>query len=288
MKKVSILFVCIVCSILAGCSSTDKVDKNSVSSSDKTVSTSTQSQKGFNGKTLKNEDGSLTITKVETTKTTNPSIEGEVKAVLIIGKFTNNSSETQSPKDFWSQYIKVYTVNKNSDSELILSGLQIDTPYDDLYEAASDKVHPGKTIKFMIGYQTNKLSTKYKFVPTTKSSDELKPTLTLNAKNIDVSSLNNGSESKSTASSESTSTSTPQENSTEIDSTSSSSSTTQTSNSYADLPPFDGTLSDFINKYGVTPAVYKVQKFGMSPEEALKSTPDELETSGEIQTEAGY
>lgn len=58
--------------------------------------------------------------------------------------------------------------------------------------------------------------------------------------------------------------------------------------SYGDLPPFDGTLSDFVNKYGVTPVVYKVQHYGMSVDEALKSTPDELQTSGEIQTEAGY
>ncbi|WP_317301320.1 hypothetical protein [Ligilactobacillus animalis] len=58
--------------------------------------------------------------------------------------------------------------------------------------------------------------------------------------------------------------------------------------SYGDLPPFDGTLSDFVNKYGVTPVVYKVQHYGMSIDEALKSTPDKLQTSGEIQTEAGY
>ena len=67
---------------------------------------------------------------------------------------------------------------------------------------------------------------------------------------------------------------------------------TQTSSeqtvSYSDLPPFDGTLSDFVNKYGVTPVVYKVQHYGMSVDEALQSTPDELQTSGEIQTEAGY
>ncbi len=58
--------------------------------------------------------------------------------------------------------------------------------------------------------------------------------------------------------------------------------------SYGDLPPFNGTLSDFVNKYGVTPVVYKVQHYGMSVDEALQSTPDELQTSGEIQTEAGY
>lgn len=60
----------------------------------------------------------------------------------------------------------------------------------------------------------------------------------------------------------------------------------QTSN--GELPPFDGTLTDFLNKYGMTPAAYKVQHFGMTPMEALQSTPDILETSGEIQTEVGY
>ncbi|WP_304651680.1 hypothetical protein [uncultured Ligilactobacillus sp.] len=55
-----------------------------------------------------------------------------------------------------------------------------------------------------------------------------------------------------------------------------------------ELPPFDGTLTDFLNKYGMTPAAYKVQHFGMTPMEALQSTPDILETSGEIQTEGGY
>lgn len=58
--------------------------------------------------------------------------------------------------------------------------------------------------------------------------------------------------------------------------------------SNGELPPFDGTLTDFLNKYGMTPAAYKVQHFGMTPMEALQSTPDILETSGEIQTEGGY
>lgn len=58
--------------------------------------------------------------------------------------------------------------------------------------------------------------------------------------------------------------------------------------SNGELPPFDGTLTDFLNKYGMTPAAYKVQHLGMTPMEALQSTPDILETSGEIQTEGGY
>lgn len=44
-------------------------------------------------------------------------------------------------------------------------------------------------------------------------------------------------------------------------------------------------LTDFINKYGMTPAVYKMEH-GMSERQALESTPDNMKTSGEIQT--GY
>ena len=132
----------------------------------------------------------MTITKVETTKTTNPSVQGEVKAALFIGKFTNKSKEELSPKDFWANYIRAYSVNKNSDSELTGSGLQINTPYDELYQAGFDKVHPGKTVEFMIGFQNADLTKEYKIVPYSKSLDKLKPSLTIKAKSIDVSSLN--------------------------------------------------------------------------------------------------
>lgn len=43
------------------------------------------------------------------------------------------------------------------------------------------------------------------------------------------------------------------------------------------------TLSGFINKYGMSPAMYKIQNEGMSEEDALRSTPDSMKTSGEIQ-----
>lgn len=44
------------------------------------------------------------------------------------------------------------------------------------------------------------------------------------------------------------------------------------------------TLTGFINTYGMTPCAYKMKQ-GMSAEEALKSVPDTMKTSGEIQTE---
>ncbi len=186
MKKAKFLIALIALFSLAGCSNSN--DSTSAPASETT--SSTQSQQGFKKNTLTNNEGSMTITKVETTKTTNPSVQGEVKAALFIGKFTNKSKEELSPKDFWANYIRAYSVNKNSDSELTGSGLQINTPYDELYQAGFDKVHPGKTVEFMIGFQNADLTKEYKIVPYSKSLDKLKPSLTIKAKSIDVSSLN--------------------------------------------------------------------------------------------------
>lgn len=57
-------------------------------------------------------------------------------------------------------------------------------------------------------------------------------------------------------------------------------STTDSSN----IPTDTNTLTGFINTYGMTPCTYKMKQ-GMSAEEALKSVPDKMKTSGEIQTE---
>lgn len=51
----------------------------------------------------------------------------------------------------------------------------------------------------------------------------------------------------------------------------------------AEISTDETTLSGFVNKYGMSPAMYKIQNEGMSEEEALKSTPDSMKTSGEIQ-----
>ncbi|MGY3743671.1 hypothetical protein [Leuconostoc inhae] len=57
-------------------------------------------------------------------------------------------------------------------------------------------------------------------------------------------------------------------------------STTESSNISTDT----NTLTGFINTYGMTPSAYKIKQ-GMTAEEALKSVPDTMKTSGEIQTE---
>ena len=43
------------------------------------------------------------------------------------------------------------------------------------------------------------------------------------------------------------------------------------------------TLSGFINKYVMSPVMYKIQIEGMSEEDALRNTPDSMKSSGEIQ-----
>lgn len=51
------------------------------------------------------------------------------------------------------------------------------------------------------------------------------------------------------------------------------------------LPPA-ANLSDFVNRYGVSPALWKEQH-GMSAEDALNSTPEDMRTSGENQDVTG-
>lgn len=48
----------------------------------------------------------------------------------------------------------------------------------------------------------------------------------------------------------------------------------------------ENTLTGFLNKYGMSPAAYKIQHDGMSEYAALKSTPDYMESFGEKQTES--
>ncbi|TLQ03774.1 hypothetical protein FEZ51_07640 [Pediococcus stilesii] len=63
----------------------------------------------------------------------------------------------------------------------------------------------------------------------------------------------------------------------------SSSSAKKTSDANYDLKHL--TLSEFVNKYGMSPALYKMRYMGMSDEEALTSTSEGMKTFGERQTE---
>lgn len=63
---------------------------------------------------------------------------------------------------------------------------------------------------------------------------------------------------------------------------SSSYSPTQQSSSVSTDPT---TLTGFVNKYGESPAAYKMDHDGMTAQQALDATPDNMETSGEIQLE---
>lgn len=42
-------------------------------------------------------------------------------------------------------------------------------------------------------------------------------------------------------------------------------------------------IHDFVNRYGMSPAEYKVEHEGMTPQQALDATPNNMKTAGEIQ-----
>lgn len=63
-------------------------------------------------------------------------------------------------------------------------------------------------------------------------------------------------------------------------------STNQTSNSVATAPQA-GNLSDFVNRYGESPAAYMMDHYGMSQSQALNSVPDNMKSSGELQYQEG-
>lgn len=62
----------------------------------------------------------------------------------------------------------------------------------------------------------------------------------------------------------------------------SSSSGQQASSNNGQLPPSTD-LHDFVNRYGESPAAYLSDHYGMSPEQAVQSVPNDMKSSGEIQ-----
>lgn len=53
-------------------------------------------------------------------------------------------------------------------------------------------------------------------------------------------------------------------------------------NGNGQLPPSTD-LHDFVNRYGESPAAYLTDHYGMSPEQAVQSVPNNMKSSGEIQ-----
>lgn len=53
-------------------------------------------------------------------------------------------------------------------------------------------------------------------------------------------------------------------------------------NGNGQLPPSTD-LHDFVNRYGESPAAYLSDHYGMSPEQAIQSVPNNMKSSGEIQ-----
>lgn len=91
------------------------------------------------------------------------------------------------------------------------------------------------------------------------------------------------SSSSSMSSSSSIASSTVATSSSQTVTTQSSSVQQQSNSNQQDAQGEPQTLTEFVNKYGMSPAAYKMQYEGMSELEALQSTPDNMKTSGEIQ-----
>ncbi|MBB1078311.1 hypothetical protein H5S09_02940 [Limosilactobacillus sp. STM2_1] len=56
----------------------------------------------------------------------------------------------------------------------------------------------------------------------------------------------------------------------------------QSAGKSSSIDNFNGDIHDFVNTYGETMTAYKIDH-GMSPQDALASTPDDMKTSGELQ-----
>lgn len=54
------------------------------------------------------------------------------------------------------------------------------------------------------------------------------------------------------------------------------------------LPPSDGTLTDFVNRYGMSPSAWLQKHGGLTQQQALEQVPRGMKSSGEIQTENAY
>ncbi|ETY74198.1 hypothetical protein [Lactiplantibacillus fabifermentans] len=61
--------------------------------------------------------------------------------------------------------------------------------------------------------------------------------------------------------------------------------TSATNSAGSSISMDENTLTGFLNKYGESPALYKMEHDGMSKLKALQSTPDDMKTSGEKQTQ---
>lgn len=87
---------------------------------------------------------------------------------------------------------------------------------------------------------------------------------------------------KKTASSSSSSSASVQSSSNQQQQSQQGQQTQQSQSGNGQLPPATD-LHDFVNKYGESPAAYLSDHYGMTPEQAVQSVPNDMKTSGEIQ-----
>lgn len=124
---------------------------------------------------------------------------------------------------------------------------------------------------------SNKSAQSHKSVKTSSSTSQKQP-----KKRVDKEKKTSSSSKVDISSSSVVSSSQP-----EI-SSSSTNNDTRVSDSNNTLPVPQTKVAAFIQQYGVTPAGWLVENKGMSIKDALYATPNDQETSGELQTEWSY
>lgn len=129
---------------------------------------------------------------------------------------------------------------------------------------------------------SSRLESKKKASSESKAKDESKKKVaesSSKAASISVAKANSTSSSQASYSSQSASSSSV------IASSSTNQESSSTNENSSSISMDEHTLTGFLNKYGVSPALYKMQHDGMSELQALQATPDSMKTSGEKQTQ---
>jgi hypothetical protein len=193
-----------------------------------------------------------------------------------------NEFEDDQPKNV----IKVvYHVKNNSDEELPI-GADLNAygpdntklksyPVDD---TTIDSVAAGKEADVTTGFGSDKLGTfELQFSPLVSTEKPVKFRVKVKANDSDKTSSSDSSISSTNSQRQGTQPSNQENNTGQSASQSAQPNT-------ANEP---GNIHDFVNKYGESPAAYKMDHYGMSADQALANTPDTMKTSGELQYQEG-
>lgn len=282
-KLVSAGVVALALLTLAGCGSNSKSSKTASSATSSAKRVKKVKSINFLGGQLKLPSGTARITDVKNLTVKDSAIQGgKIKAIVVIGEFTNNSKKSITADDFFDQHLIVSQVSDSAETPLdaTQTGLESETRYDSQIDIGMNaKILPGKTTAFARAWQltdgdfTSKISVRSRATGKTRAGHWIvKPAS--NTETAGQTTTNNSTSNKVASTSNSSASSSA---------SSSSSATSQTSASSSSTSSQPTTLAAFVAKYGESPVAYKMDHEGMTRKAALESTPASMMSSGEIQ-----